>query len=123
QKSKINCSIHNSSFSISHSSFLASHSSLLIPHSSLLIPSISLSLNDEQLLDSIALRLNISADANLDSMLINLHDAKLAINSHEINLKALLNSPMTSSSTSNLLQTNGISKRSYLLFPKHTLMY
>ena len=86
-QSKINCSIHNSSFSISNSSFLASHSSFLIPHSSLLIPSISLSLNDEQLLDSIALRLNISAYANLDSMLINLHDAKLAINSHEINLK------------------------------------
>ena len=56
-------------------------------NSQLSIPAISLSLNNEQLLDSISLRLNLTADANIDTMLINLHDATLAINSHEINLK------------------------------------
>ena len=85
QKSKINCSLLNSQFSIPN--IKGENNQFSILNSQLSIPKTSLSLNDEQLLDSISLRLNISADANLDSMLINLHDAKLAINSHEINLK------------------------------------
>ena len=81
----IQLSILNSQLSIPN--IKGENSSFLIPHSSFLIPSLSFSLNNEPLLDSISLRLDLAADANLDSMFINLHDATLAINTHEINLK------------------------------------
>ena len=50
------------------------------------LPSTTFDLNSDRLLDSIALRANIPAEVNLDIMHINLKDALLAINSHEINL-------------------------------------
>ena len=78
-------SILNSQFSIPN--IKGENNQFSILNSQFSIPSLSFSLNNEPLLDSISLRLDLAADANLDSMFINLHDATLAINTHEINLK------------------------------------
>ena len=53
------------------------------------LPSTTFDLNSDRLLDSIALRANIPAEVNLDIMHINLKEALLAINSHEINLNGV----------------------------------
>ena len=81
----IQLSILNSQLSIPN--IKGENNQYSIPNSQFSIPSVSFSLDNEQLLDSISLRLDLAADANLDSMLINLHNATLAINTHEINLK------------------------------------
>ncbi len=53
------------------------------------LPSTTFDLNGDRLLDSVALRANIPAELNLDIMHINLKEALLAINSHEINLNGV----------------------------------
>ena len=46
-------------------------------------------LNGNRLLDSIALHANVPAEVNLDIIHLNLKEAKLAVNSHEINLNGV----------------------------------
>ena len=53
------------------------------------IPSTIFDLNSDRLLDSVALHANVPAGLNLDIMHINLKDALLAVNSHEINLNGV----------------------------------
>ena len=55
----------------------------------LTLPSTTFDLNGDRLLDSIALHANVPAEVNLDIMHINLKDALLAVNSHEINLNGV----------------------------------
>ena len=98
----------NASFSTNtiQGSLLSPHSSFLIPNSSfsingslkdnhfdgnlaLALPSTTFDLDSNRLADSLALRANIPAEVNLDIMHINLKDALLAVNSHEINLNGV----------------------------------
>mgnify|MGYP003302145534 CR=1 FL=1 len=53
------------------------------------LPSTTFDLNSDRLLDSVALHANVPAEVNLDIMHINLKDALLAVNSHEINLNGV----------------------------------
>ena len=55
----------------------------------LTLPSTTFDLNGDRLLDSIALHANVPAEVNLDIMHLNLKEAKLAVNSHEINLNGV----------------------------------
>ena len=55
----------------------------------LTLPSTTFDIDSNRLADSLALRANIPAEVNLDIMHINLKDALLAINSHEINLNGV----------------------------------
>ncbi len=55
----------------------------------LALPSTTFDLDSNRLADSLALRANIPAEVNLDIMHINLKDALLAVNSHEINLNGV----------------------------------
>ena len=55
----------------------------------LILPSTTFDLNGNRLLDSIALHANVPAEVNLDIMHLNLKEAKLAVNSHEINLNGV----------------------------------
>ena len=55
----------------------------------LALPSTTLDFDGNRLLDSVALRANVPAELNLDIMHINLKEALLAINSHEINLNGV----------------------------------
>ena len=87
-------------------SLLSPNSSLLIPHSSfsingslkdnhftgklaLNLPSTTFDLDGNRLTDSLALRAEVPAEVNLDIMHLNLKEALLAINSHEINLNGV----------------------------------
>ena len=82
------------------------NSSLLIPNSSLSLigslrdnhfagnaslnlPATTFDLDSDRLLDSVTLRANIPAEVNLDIMHINLKEALLAVNTHEINLNGV----------------------------------
>ena len=53
------------------------------------LPSTTFDLDSNRLADSLALRANVPAELNLDVMHINLKDALLAVNSHEINLNGV----------------------------------
>ncbi len=55
----------------------------------LALPSTTLDFDGNRLLDSVALRTNVPAELNLDIMHLNLKEALLAINSHEINLNGV----------------------------------
>ena len=55
----------------------------------LALPSTTLDFDGNRLLDSVALRANVPAELNLDIMHINLKDALLAVNSHEININGV----------------------------------
>ena len=55
----------------------------------LALPSTTLDFDGNRLLDSVALCANVPAELNLDIMHINLKEALLAINSHEINLNGV----------------------------------
>ena len=55
----------------------------------LALPSTTFDLDSNRLADSLALRANIPAEVNLNIMHINLKDALLAVNSHEINLNGV----------------------------------
>ena len=55
----------------------------------LILPSTTFDFNGNRLLDSIALHANVPAEVNLDIMHLNLKEAKLAVNSHEINLNGV----------------------------------
>ena len=55
----------------------------------LALPSTTFDLDSNRLADSLALRANIPAEVNLDIMHINLKDALLAVNSHEININGV----------------------------------
>ncbi len=55
----------------------------------LALPSTTLDFDGNRLLDSVALRANVPAEVNLDIMHLNLKEALLAINSHEINLNGV----------------------------------
>ena len=55
----------------------------------LTLPSTTFDLDGNRLADSLTLRANVPAEVNLDIMHINLKDALLAINSHEINLNGV----------------------------------
>jgi hypothetical protein len=55
----------------------------------LTLPSTRFDLNGNRLADSLALRANVPAEVNLDIMHINLKDALVAVNSHEINLNGV----------------------------------
>ena len=55
----------------------------------LALPSTTFDLDSNRLADSLALHANIPAEVNLDIMHINLKDALLAVNSHEINLNGV----------------------------------
>ncbi|MBR5190082.1 MAG: hypothetical protein IKW17_07485, partial [Paludibacteraceae bacterium] len=55
----------------------------------LALPSTTLDFDGNRLLDSVALRANVPAELNLDIMHINLKEALLAINSHEIHLNGM----------------------------------
>ena len=98
----------NASFSTNtiQGSLLSPNSSFLIPNSSfsingslkdnhfdgnlaLALPSTTFDLDSNRLADSLALRANIPAEVNLDIMHINLKNALLAVNSHEINLNGV----------------------------------
>ena len=87
-------------------SLLNPNSSLLIPNSSfsingslkdnhftgklaLNLPSTTFDLDGNRLTDSLALRAEVPAEVNLDIMHLNLKEALLAINSHEINLNGV----------------------------------
>ncbi len=92
-------SIPNSQFSIPNSQFSILNSQFSISGNlrdnhfdgnlALALPSTTLDLDSNRLADSLALRANIPAEVNLDIMHINLKDALLAINSHEINLNGV----------------------------------
>ena len=53
------------------------------------LPSTTFDLDGNRLLDSVALHANVPAELNLDIMHINLKEALLAVNSHEINLNGV----------------------------------
>ena len=55
----------------------------------LTLPSTTFDLDGNRLADSLALRANVPAEVNLDIMHINLKDALVAVNSHEINLNGV----------------------------------
>ena len=55
----------------------------------LALPSTTLDFDGNRLLDSVALRANVPAELNLDIMHINLKEALLAVNSHEIHLNGV----------------------------------
>jgi hypothetical protein len=55
----------------------------------LTLPSTTFDLDGNRLADSLALRANVPAEVNLDIMHINLKDALIAVNSHEINLNGV----------------------------------
>ena len=55
----------------------------------LTLPSTTFDLDSNRLADSLALRANIPAEVNLDIMHINLKEALLAVNTHEINLNGV----------------------------------
>ena len=55
----------------------------------LALPSTTLDFDGNRLLDSVALCANVPAELNLDIMHINLKEALLAVNSHEINLNGV----------------------------------
>lgn len=76
-----------------HNSQLAIAGSLRDNHftgnASLNLPTTTFDLNSDRLLDSISLSANIPAEVNLDIMHLNLKEALLAINTHEINLNGV----------------------------------
>ena len=92
-------SIPNSQFSIPNSQFSILNSQFSISGNlrdnhfdgnlALALPSTTFDLDSNRLADSLALRANIPAEVNLDIMHINLKDALLAVNSHEINLNGV----------------------------------
>ena len=92
-------SIPNSQFSIPNSQFSILNSQFSISGNlrdnhfdgnlALTLPSTTFDLDNNRLADSLALRANIPAEVNLNIMHINLKEALLAINSHEINLNGV----------------------------------
>ena len=92
-------SIPNSQFSIPNSQFSILNSQFSISGNlrdnhfdgnlALALPSTTFDLDSNRLADSLALRANIPAEVNLDIMHVNLKDALLAVNSHEINLNGV----------------------------------
>ena len=92
-------SIPNSQFSIPNSQFSILNSQFSISGNlrdnhftgklALNLPSTTFDLDGNRLTDSLALRAEVPAEVNLDIMHLNLKEALLAINSHEINLNGV----------------------------------